>query len=127
LNQWAEAAAARRGLDPALVLPHAHGMWVHAAATQGLIGVAVWSVVVGVALVCGAAADGRHAPPRVEIQPEIPDFWSQISDAYSLAPGSALVGLILAGLFDTIHVNSQTAMLLFALIALCAMGRDRSA
>jgi O-antigen ligase len=114
LNAWAESAAATRGLDPALVLPHAHGMWVHLGATQGLVGVGLWAAVLGAAVASGVAPRPRsgHAPGA-----------AALSRAYSLSPVLALVGLALAGVFDTVHVNSQTAMLLFALVALCAMGR----
>lgn len=40
---------------------------------------------------------------------------------YRLGPAWALMGLLLAGLFDSVHINSQTSMLLWALVGMCAM------
>jgi hypothetical protein len=45
---------------------------------------------------------------------------------YDAGPPLALVGLAAAGLFDTIHVNQQTANLLFILLALCVPMRPRA-
>lgn len=48
------------------------------------------------------------------------DPWNTFGGgAYDLAPAFALVGLLLAGMFDTVLVNTQEAALIWTLVALC--------
>jgi hypothetical protein len=85
---------------------HAHSTPLHVAATTGLAGL---MLAVGFAWVClsgglrGCTGDG----------------------GYAAGPGFALLGLLLAGLFDTVHVNAQTVALLFTLAALTVTPRPR--
>ncbi|MCC6971481.1 MAG: O-antigen ligase family protein [Phycisphaerales bacterium] len=78
---------------------HAHNTYLHILATTGLIGAALALAAIAIAL--------RNALRRAA------NFGS-----YDAAPFAALVGLLLVGAFDTIHVNSQTAALLTLLLSL---------
>lgn len=134
LVQPAREHAQRIGMDPALVLDHAHGMWMHIGGTQGAVGLACWG---GVAAAgwwsagrwrlrtrfAPAAADARRLESSHARSERLDATY--LAEAYELAPRWALLGILLAGVFDTVHVNSQTAMLLFAVLALCSMGRKK--
>jgi hypothetical protein len=49
-----------------------------------------------------------------------------VRNAGVLSPvGLGLIGLVLAGVFDTIHVNQQTANLLFILLGVSVKMRPR--
>lgn len=86
------------GLVPLLPAPHAHAhsWFLHGAATLGLVGFGLL-----LAMIVLAIRSIVNRPP---------------SDG--LAVPLALFGLTLAGLFDTIHVNQQTANLFYILLAL---------
>jgi len=43
--------------------------------------------------------------------------------SYDAGPAFAIVGLMLAGLFDPVHINAQTAAFLFTLFAICQYPR----
>ena len=43
--------------------------------------------------------------------------------SYAAGPAFAIAGLMLAGVFDPVHLNSQTGALLFTLMALCLESR----
>lgn len=90
---FAEGYAARKPDAAALPKPHAHAhsWYLHALATLGVVGAGL----MGAMVVAGVG----HAHRAVWL-------------------GAA--GLALAGVFDTIHVNQQTANLLFILLALGA-------
>lgn len=92
---------ARIGVPPSQSFghSHAHNTYLHVLATTGLIGAALALVAITIAL--------RNALRRAA------NFGS-----YDAAPFAALVGLLLVGAFDTIHVNSQTAALLTLLLSL---------
>ena len=79
---------------------HAHSTPLHIAATTGLVGLAL-------------AVSWLVACLRGALRPE-PDG---TRDPTALAAGLGLVGLLLAGLFDPVHVNAQTAALLYTLAA----------
>ncbi|MEZ6232652.1 MAG: O-antigen ligase family protein [Phycisphaerales bacterium] len=101
-----------RGIDPGLLLPHAHGMWAQVLAATGVVGGVVWVVLIVLAFRVGwGGATDADSASRVGF-----------GAAYATAPAWALVGLLMAGVFDSVHLNSQTSMLLWALVALCAMG-----
>jgi len=133
LVEPARGQARRVGIDPGLVLDHAHGMWMHLAGTQGVVGLACWAAVGASGLYSAGRCRGRtrrcRDPQSRDRRPEaaIADLRIglrvQLAQAYAMAPPWALGGLLLAGVFDTVQVNSQTAMLLFAVLGLCAMGR----
>lgn len=92
-----------RPIDPDTRLPlphaHAHSWFLHTLATLGAPGLML-----------------LLASLVIAMRP----LWSRADDddraAYAAALG--LLGLTLAGLFDTIHVNQQTAYLLFLLLGL---------
>lgn len=88
--------------DPSLPLPHAHAhsLYFHTGATLGAVGLAL--------LLALLVAAMRSARPH---------------DPWTLTP--ALLGLALAGLFDSILINQQTANLLFILLALSVRYRPR--
>ncbi len=95
---WVNLRQAERGIDPdsQRVLDHAHNTYLHIAATQGAVGLALFLAVAGLAL--------RNARP------------ARPADAGVLA---GLLGLLLVGAFDTIPVNAQTSALGMTLAA-CA-------
>jgi O-antigen ligase len=79
---------------------HAHSTPLHMAATTGLVGLALFTAFVVVCLRGSLARDA--GAPR---------------DPTAAAAGAGMVGLLLAGLFDPVHVNAQTAALLYTLAA----------
>lgn len=100
--------AAEEGLKRAVALPaphaHAHSWFIHTAATLGIVGVGIllWMLF--------SAVRGNLLRVRTEaLRP---------SPGERLAVPLALAGLAFAGVFDTIHVNQQTANLLYILLAL---------
>lgn len=91
----------RLGVPPAQLFghSHAHNTYLHILATTGLIGAALALAAMAIGL--------RNALRRAA------NFGS-----FDAAPFAALLGLLLVGAFDTIHVNSQTAALLMLLLSL---------
>lgn len=83
---------------------HAHSAPIQIAATTGLVGLTITGLILLVAV-----RGGLTGAPA--------------SDAYALGPGVAIVGLALAGLFDSIHLNAQTGALMATLLALCLYAR----
>ncbi|MFN7021071.1 MAG: O-antigen ligase family protein [Phycisphaerales bacterium] len=90
---FAEGYAARKPDAAALPMPHAHAhsWYLHTLATLGVVGAGLMLAMVVTGVV--------RAHPAV---------WLGVA------------GLALAGLFDTMHVNQQTANLLFILLAMGA-------
>ena len=108
--------------DPGMGAPaplphgHAHSWFLHAVATTGVVGL---GIMVALAVVCvrnglreTAGAAGTACRP---------------TQGFDAGPALAMVGLMCAGLFDSIHVNQQTAYWLWILGALCMAGRPRVA
>lgn len=91
----------RLGVPPTQLFghSHAHNTYLHILATTGLIGAALALAAMAIGL--------RNALRRAT------NFGS-----FDAAPFAALLGLLLVGAFDTIHVNSQTAALLTLLLSL---------
>lgn len=87
---------------------HAHSWYVHTFATLGMIGGSLLLWLIGRTLVAG-----MRGPVGVG--------W------FAHGPPLALAGLACAGLFDSITVNQQTALLFFVLIGLCLPTRPREA
>jgi O-antigen ligase len=107
-HRWAAANLRERGHERSeeAVHAHAHSAFLHVAATTGLAGVALFGLVVALALkgaIAGAGAEGGLG-------------WS---------PALGIIGLMLAGLFDPVQLNAQTAALLFTLMAFCPQSRPR--
>ena len=103
----------------------AHNTPLHIAATLGVPGLILfgWIVVAGL---CGGSNllkrlrsnEGLHNGSMNMGERSNP--WNTFGGgAYDLAPVFALVGLLLAGMFDTVLVNTQEAALLWTLVALC--------
>lgn len=121
LAAWAGPGAEAIGLDASLILDHAHGMWPHLAATQGTVGVVLWLLLLGSALRRGVLVGGRYGGPWRGASGE--PIGTGFGAVYGLGPVWGLGGLVLAGMFDSIQVNGQTAMMMYALVGLCVMGR----
>ena len=101
---WVNQQQARQGINPdsQRVLDHAHNTYLHIAATQGLVGLALFAALAGIALRAAWPAQPRDAGVLV-----------------------ALVGLLLIGAFDTVAVNAQTSALGVTLMA-CALATGRA-
>lgn len=80
---------------------HAHSTPIHIASELGIVGLTLFGLVITSTLWAGFTR------------------WGPVHSGYELAPAMALVGLLLAGLFQTLHVNSHNAIQLWLLIALC--------
>ena len=85
---------------------HAHSTALHIAATTGLVGLLLSG------LVLAAAAYGALAELRA----------GEIG-GYAAGSGFAIVGLMLAGVFDPVHLNAQTGALLATMMALSLLSR----
>lgn len=95
------AAAARAGSAPgAAIHDHAHDTWLHLLASNGVIGAGLFAMVCGTALVQGVRLGRRGG-------------------GLEAAPVYALVGLMLATPFDTLHVSGSAAAVFGGLVALC--------
>ncbi|MEL7484425.1 MAG: O-antigen ligase family protein, partial [Planctomycetota bacterium] len=101
---WVNEQQAEQGINPnsQRVLDHAHNTYMHIGATQGAIGLALFLTVAGFTL--------RNAWPR------------HPRDAGVL---TAIFGLLMIGMFDTIVVNAQTSALGVTLCA-CALASRRA-
>jgi O-antigen ligase len=109
---WTHACVVRRGWDPGDVPGHNHfhSAPLHNAATTGLIGLLLASLAAGVALYGGMTGLG----PEGEV--------SGVG-SYAAGPAFALLGLLLAGLFDPVQLNAQTAAMMATLMGLCLVSR----
>jgi O-antigen ligase len=110
-----------------LVHAHAHGVWPHVAATTGTVGLAllVWLLLVPMLrpAVRLFARPFMQAPRAGEPHSTAP----AAADPIPLVCALGLVGLLAAGLFDSISVNQQTWYLASVLLALGVTGRPSSA
>lgn len=102
-REWVTRHLEAQDIDPnsRIIHAHAHNAYLHAAATTGLVGLALGGMFVVLCL-RNAWRWAAHAPT-----------------SYAAGPFLGMVGLLLVGLFDSIHVNAQTAALWMALAALC--------
>ncbi len=98
-EEQAVALGAPAGAAPH-VHSHAHSWYVHTFATLGMIGGSLLLWLIGRTFVAG-------------IRGPVGAGW------FAQGPPLALAGLACAGLFDSITVNQQTALLFFVLIGLC--------
>lgn len=89
------------------IYDHAHNAYLHIGATSGIIGLLLAGIVL-IVVFTGAV----HAP---EFQ----------LGSYAAGPLFALLGLLLVAMFDTIHVNAQTAAMLLVIISLCPLAIPR--
>lgn len=81
---------------------HAHNSVLHIGATLGLVGLVLWALVLFVALRCAWR-------------------WGQscASNPYALGPLLGIVGLLLASISDSVHINLQSVAMLGMLAGLC--------
>lgn len=105
---WVEGRMAEDGGGQAarpMVHAHAHSMVIHAAASTGLVGALM---LIGLMVLCvwNGLREGRG--------------WAR---GYDAGPALALMGLVCAGLFDSVQVNQQTAYWMWLLAALCMAWR----
>lgn len=98
---WVQNEQVAQGIDPAQqpIASHAHGQYVHLAATHGVVGLAGFALVVLTALVLSApgAHEGR---------------------TYQAGLFLGIIAMLCAGVFDTVTINSQTAAVFWLFIAL---------
>ncbi len=102
---WVEDQA-----DGTHVHDHAHNAPLHIAATNGVVGLTLAGFVVLVGVRAGFT--------RFDVTPGARG-WS----AYDAGPALAIVGLMLAGMFDGVHMNTQTAAVLGLMLGLCPVWR----
>jgi len=109
---WAREQFRAAGLDPdvAPIHKHSHSAPLHIAATTGLIGVLLAGLVGAIALKGGFAELGPPGPTTG-------------MGSYAAGPAFALLGLLLAGLFDPVQLNAQTGAVMAALMGLCLVSR----
>lgn len=105
---WVESHLQGQSIDPETrwVHSHAHNAPLHIAATSGLVGLAIAIAVLAVSF--------RASIPAVRN----PDRTGRFS-AYGAAPPFALAGMVLVSMFDAVHLNAQTAAILWLLLTLC--------
>ena len=98
---WTRAHTLEQGIDPATrnYHAHAHNALLHAGATLGVPGLLLALAFIALALAGSTRRQPGDGPP-----------------GYADGPTFALVGLLLVGAFDSIHVNAQTAELLAVLL-----------
>lgn len=108
---WTIANLERQGIDPSErnLHAHAHSAPFHIAATTGLIGLALASAA---ALVAVRGGFKGLPPPGLE--------------GYDAGPGFAIIGILLAGAFDPVHLNSQSGAHLAILFSLSLWPRPRT-
>jgi hypothetical protein len=114
---WAMRQMREEGdLDPdPPIHAHAHDAALHIAATTGIVGM-VLSGLVAVFGLWGAWSGGTRASGG-------PHARGTLAGAYETGPLFGLVGLLLAGLTDPVHLNAQTGALLAALLAMSLVSR----
>lgn len=101
-DAWAIQEMHKRGedKDAAFLHHHAHSTYLHIAATTGLVGLCLWGTAIGMAIRGGFKGLGDRI------------------GTYAAGPAFAIIGLLLAGIFDVIQLNVQTTALLAVMMAL---------
>lgn len=102
-GDWVEQHLREQGIDPAQrhIHAHAHNAILHIAATSGAVGLSLAGMFIVFALKGAFAYLDRS-----------------MLGTYLAGPGFGLIGLLLVSAFDSVHLNSQSAALIGALLAL---------
>jgi len=110
---WVEGEMSRQEGATAKPAPavhaHAHSMPAHSAAATGVIGTVLLG---GLIVICVRNGLREGAGPAC---------------GYDAGPALAILGLVCAGMFDTIQVNQQTTYWLWVLVAMCMLRRPAAA
>ncbi len=108
-NAWVVAEMRKQGQEKDIghIHRHAHSTYLHIAATTGLVGLCLWCTAIGMGIWGGF----RGMKDRL--------------GTYAAGPAFAVVGLLLAGMFDVIQLNVQTSALLALLMSLTIWPRPR--
>lgn len=120
-HAWASADLKMLGQPEgrAAIHAHAHSAPLHIAATTGSVGLLIGGFIVIVALV-GAAEGFGGGGPLAYARGSLSELkWG----TYDAGPLFAIVGLLLAGLFDPVQLNAQTAAMLATVFAMGLVGR----
>lgn len=130
---WVREHLRGQGIDPATrpVHAHAHSAPLHIAATTGAVGLALCGGILAAGLAAAGKwgrigrainrASGRSPASTREASTSLPGPDSGIvrtHNPYDSGPLLALIGLTLAGAFDAVHLNAQTAAQFGVLLAL---------
>ncbi len=111
---WAREQFRAAGMDPDVARIHEHPQSapLHIAATTGIVGLLLAGAVAVIAL---RGAFRELGPP------------GPVSGmgSYAAGPGFALLGLLLAGMFDPVQLNAQTGAVMAVLMAMCLVSRPR--
>lgn len=112
--------------------PHAHNTPLHVAATTGIVGLGLFGLAWVVAIRAGMRGDltqsAKHKAQSSHPQATkgaTRDWRDGRWRGYDLGPACALVGLVLAGATDVVHINAQTAAMWLAIVSLCPVMRVR--
>jgi len=92
---------------------HAHNAALHIAATTGVVGLLLAGSVAALGLIGAVRTTPIAGAPGSE----------RGRGAHSMAPFFGIVGLLLAGFTDPVHLNAQTGALLAALLAMSLVSR----
>ncbi|MDX9911501.1 MAG: O-antigen ligase family protein [Phycisphaerales bacterium] len=126
---WVRTHLEDIGIDPSArsIHDHAHSAPLHTLATLGAIGALLCATAWILTIAGGMTPSSRRRASDANSDAPTPSAPSLSVDRtrapYDTAPGWALLGIALAGLFDVVQINVQTSAHLFTLAALCAPWR----
>lgn len=97
----------RSGLPENPAHAHAHNTFLQVAATTGVMGLALFTVIVVLSVRGGFTRGGGGGDVS----------------GYEAGPAFALLGMLLVTPFDVVNINAQTAGMWWIIVALCLWGR----
>ena len=105
---WVESAQRERGIseESQPIERNAHGAYVHIAATQGLVGLALVALLI-------AALILESWPSRLD------------HETYQAGITGAIIAVMIVGIFATVHLHTQTAAVLGTFAALSMRSSNR--
>lgn len=91
---------------------HAHNTYLHVMSTGGIVSALLGAgmIVVAVGNALSVLPGSLHGTRDRRLRPD---------HALAIAPACALVAILVAGLFDSVHINAQTSAWLLVLVAMC--------